>query len=54
MQENQFQDRGNRENNAEIMWKVPFQNKNFCTKFHIKVRKLHSELRKALFKRSLE
>ena len=27
MQEKPFQDRGNRENNTEIMQKAPFQNK---------------------------
>ena len=31
MQENPFQDIGNRGNNAEIKWKVPFQNKKSST-----------------------
>ena len=48
MQENPFQDRGNRGNNTEIMWKVLSS-----SKFHFKVRKPHFKLWKSLFKRGL-
>ena len=36
------------------MRKLPYQHKESSTKFHIKVRKPHFKLRKALFKKGLE
>ena len=59
MQDNQFQGQENcenRGNSAEIIRKVPFQNKEIIVlhKFHIKIRKSHFKQRKPFFKRDLE
>ena len=61
MQENLFQDHGNRENSAEIAQitrklcqKFNIRIRKSRTQFHIKVRKPHFKLQKALFKRGLE
>ena len=58
MQENSFQDRGNSAKIAEITRKLcgkfHFRIRISSTKFHIKVRKLHFQLRKALFKTGFE
>ena len=57
MQENPFQDRGNCGNNVKIARKLCgkfyFRIRKSSTKLHIKVRKPHFKLRKAIFKRGL-